>query len=93
MEKDEILIVNPYYKNRGTSRYVSLKIETLSEELKQFHSKMSEAFENINQNESRMTLDEVTINVEVSADGSIGFLGSGAKAGVKSGLTLKFKVK
>ncbi len=41
--------------------------------------------------DSRLTLDEIELSVEVNGEGEVKLLGTGGKAGTKGGITLKFK--
>ena len=40
---------------------------------------------------AKIALEEIELSVEVNAEGQLGILGSGGKAGGKGGITLKFK--
>ena len=40
-----------------------------------------------------MELDEIELSVEINGEGQVSLLGSGAKAGSKGTMTLKFKMK
>jgi hypothetical protein len=45
------------------------------------------------QPERRLHLEEIELTVEVNAEGQLGILGSGGKAGGKGGIKLKFTRK
>lgn len=69
--------------------HVSPKL--LQEQLAEFAKGMGEALEGIREIAGGFELQEVEVHAEVSADGKVSLLGSGASAGVKGGLKLVFK--
>ncbi len=77
--------------NIGT-RLVSreLPIETFQANLTVFIERLGVSLKNIQSGISNYALDEIEINIEVSASGSISLIGS-VETGATGGITLKFK--
>lgn len=70
--------------------YSKLPISTLQANLSDFITRLGTSLEHIQSNMLNYTLDEIEINIEVSATGSISLVGS-IEAGTTGGITLKFK--
>lgn len=70
--------------------YRNLPINTLQANLTDFITRLGTSFENIKTEMSNYALDEIEINVEVSASGGISLVGS-IEAGATGGIMLRFK--
>lgn len=70
--------------------YRNLPISTLQANLTDFITQLGTSLEHIQTGISNYTLDEIEINIEVSATGSISLVGA-IEAGATGGITLKFK--
>lgn len=91
INSNEILIFHQGgVETRRRNRARKISVEEFSEEVQDFYNKLSKIFEGLNnQQSSGFKLKEITINAEISASGQVGFLGTGAEAGIKGGLTFK----
>lgn len=67
-----------------------LPIDTLQKNLTEFIGRLGTSLENIQSGISNYDLDEIEINIEVSATGSISLVGA-IEAGATGGITLRFK--
>lgn len=67
-----------------------LPIDTLQKNLTEFIEKLGASLKNIQSGISNYDLDEIEINIEVSATGGISLVGS-IEAGATGGITLRFK--
>lgn len=67
-----------------------LPISTLQTNLSDFITRLAISLENVQSGISNYILDEIEINVEVSATGSISLVGA-IEAGTTGGITLRFK--
>lgn len=69
--------------------------EDLKQEMSAFLEVVEEAFDQTQaQTENKkapMRLDEIQLSVEISGEGKVSLLGTGAKAGSKGAITLRFK--
>jgi hypothetical protein len=73
---------------------VPVSVERLKVNVTHLLAVLGEVFDQAEQQpNSRISLDEIELTVEVNAEGQLGILGSGGKAGGKGGITLKFKRK
>jgi hypothetical protein len=73
---------------------VPVPVERLKANVTHLLAVLGEVFDQAeHQPNSRISLDEIELTVEVNAEGQLGILGSGGKAGGKGGITLKFKRK
>lgn len=70
--------------------YSKLPISTLQSNLSDFITRLGTSLENVQSGISNYILDEIEINIEVSATGSISLVGS-IEAGTTGGITLRFK--
>ncbi len=71
---------------------VSLSQQKLTEYISQLTGVLEGVFQQVeSQVGAKIALEEVELNVEVNAEGQLGILGTGGKAGGKGGITLKFK--
>lgn len=79
-------------KGSGGTRLVckDLPVDTLQKNLAEFIDRLGASLESIQSRISNYDLDEIEINIEVSATGSISLVGS-VEAGATGGITLKFK--
>lgn len=89
----EILIFDPQptRDRAGESSFKSVKIETLSSEMGEFYNKITTVFDNLEQSSAKWGIEEISISLEISADGKIGILGSSVSGGMKGGVVLKLK--
>lgn len=67
-----------------------IPLSDLQTNLSTFISKISLSFEKIKSTIPNYVLDEITVNVEISATGGISLIGS-VETGAAGGITLKFK--
>lgn len=70
--------------------YNRLPISTLQTNLSDFVARLATSLENVQSGISNYTLDEIEVNIEVSATGSISLVGC-IEAGTTGGITLRFK--
>ncbi|MEL6491422.1 MAG: hypothetical protein AAFQ95_15805 [Cyanobacteria bacterium J06621_3] len=66
--------------------------EKMKQEFEGFLEATEEVFSHLDKRQSMLNLDEVEIEVEVSAEGKFSLLGSGGKIGSKGAIKLKFKL-
>ncbi len=74
-------------------RLVQLPADALTKGLRSFASSLGAILGAIEEAKDGFQLDEVNVNVEISASGQFALLGSGAAAGGKAGVQLKYKRK
>lgn len=72
-------------------KYTLVASEKLAEHLKSFGSQFGKALEAVDELTGRYQLDEVTVSLEITAEGQVAILGSGVTAGGTAGLELTFK--
>jgi hypothetical protein len=86
---------NPYENTPQPSRSgIPIKAEKLEQGMAEFLRVMGNVLENAQQSAGKladMELDEIELSVEVNGEGQLSLLGSGAKAGAKGAMKLKFK--
>jgi hypothetical protein len=78
------------FVERGTK----VSVQKLEQEMASFVSVVSRLFNRAEQQadkQSGMRLDEIEISVEISGEGEVKLVGTGAKAAGKGAITLKFK--
>ena len=79
----------------NSRRRTRVRAEDLKQEMSAFLAVVEEAFDQTQAQAERkkapMRLDEIQLSVEISGEGKISLLGTGAKAGGKGAITLKFK--
>lgn len=69
-----------------------INLQKFKNHVTDFYNNMASVIDNLPEDKkSGFTLDEITINAEISASGKVGFLGSGVSAGVKGSLSFKLK--
>jgi hypothetical protein len=73
---------------------VAVPVERLKQQVNQLVEMVGLVFDQAEQQvERRLQLEEIELTVEVNAEGQLGILGSGGKAGGKGGIKLKFTRK
>lgn len=77
---------------------VAVPVERLRRQVGQLVGLVTEVFDQAErqvavQPERRLQLEEIELTVEVNAEGQLGILGNGGKAGGKGGIKLKFTRK
>jgi hypothetical protein len=76
---------------------MSIPLETLKGEVELFLANtvdmLNSAEKKIDSQQSYMQLDEVQLSIEISAEGQVNLIGTGAKTGGKGAITFKFKRK
>ncbi len=78
---------------------VAVPVERLKQQVNQLVGMVGLVFDQAEQQveqkhpERRLHLEEIELTVEVNAEGQLGILGSGGKAGGKGGIKLKFTRK
>lgn len=73
---------------------VEISVDKLEQEMGRFLHIVGRLFQRAEvevEKKSRMRLDEIELSVEINGEGKISLIGSGAKAGGKGAITLKFK--
>lgn len=93
--ENNITIVGRSYTVQAKSRDFSLlrkdiALDTLRDNLTAFLTAFSHTLDYVENSVSGFHLDEIDVNVEVSAEGSISLIGA-VQAGASGGITLKFK--
>lgn len=84
---------------RGISELVEticsskIKVKDLKKEFQSSISNISELFSDLEEYIKQFSLDEITISLEISAEGKIAILGSGVSGSLNSGIQLKFVKK
>ncbi|ACK69508.1 conserved hypothetical protein [Gloeothece citriformis PCC 7424] len=86
---------NPYAKTPQTpGNAAPVQASKLETELSKFLSVVGKVFnhaqEQVNQ-QTGLKLDEIELTVEITAEGEVKLLGTGAKTATKGGITFKFK--
>ncbi len=78
---------------KGISDAVAISAEKLEQEMTSFLQVVGRVFEKADHKAttSGMELDEVQLSVEISGEGEVKLLGSGAKAAGKGAITLTFR--
>lgn len=76
--------------NRTSTR---INAEELEANMSEFLGVIQQSFRQADRTESKMCLDEIELSIEINAEGKVGLLGNGTKAGAKGAITLKFKRK
>lgn len=82
--------------SRGVGDAVKVSAEKLEEEMTRFLQVLGKVFSQAEAQakvNSKMQLDQIELSVEISGEGEVKLLGSGAKAGGKSAIKLTFKRK
>jgi len=80
--------------SKGVGDAVKVSAQTLEQNMTHFLKVVGSLFSQAEQQakvNSKMQLDEIELSVEISADGEVKLIGSGAKAGTKGAIKLKFK--
>ncbi|MEH1836289.1 MAG: hypothetical protein V7L29_30615 [Nostoc sp.] len=80
--------------SKGVGDAVKVNAQKLEQNMTNFLKVVGSLFSQAQQQakvNSRMQLDEIELSVEISAEGEIKLIGSGAKAGSKGAIKLKFK--
>jgi hypothetical protein len=78
---------------------VAVPVERLKQQVNQLVGMVATVFDQaerqveLKQPERRLQLEEIELTVEVNAEGQLGILGNGGKAGGKGGIKLKFTRK
>ncbi|HEY9632070.1 MAG TPA: hypothetical protein V6D14_01605 [Coleofasciculaceae cyanobacterium] len=73
---------------------VEVGVEKLEQEMTHFLQVVGRLFNRAEQEASKkpgMQLDEIELSVEINGEGKVSLIGSGAKAGGKGAIKLKFK--
>ncbi|WP_200974844.1 hypothetical protein [Echinicola sp. 20G] len=68
-----------------------IDLDTLANELSEFKNKLRLVFGKEETSNSPYELDEITVLAEISSEGKVGLLGTGASVAAKASLTFKFK--
>lgn len=88
---------DPHESDRNQSEIkggrTRIKAEDLEANMGEFLEVVEQAFKKAEEPKSRMRLEELELSVEINAEGQVGLLGNGTKAGAKGAMTLKFKRK
>lgn len=82
--------------SRGVGDAVKVSAEKLEQEMTRFLQVLGKVFnqaEKQAKGNTAMQLDEIELSVEISGEGEVKLLGSGAKGGGKSAIKLTFKRK
>ena len=82
--------------SRGVGDAVKVSAEKLEQEMTRFLQVLGKVFsqaENQAKGNTAMQLEEIELSVEISGEGEVKLLGSGAKGGGKSAIKLTFKRK
>ena len=82
--------------SRGVGDAVKVSAEKLEQEMTRFLQVLGKVFSHAEAQakvNSKMQLEEIELSVEISGEGEVKLLGSGAKAGGKSAIKLTFKRK
>ena len=90
---------NPYDSPKDQDREKEIKDSrikagTLAVQMSQFVGVVNSLFSHVQkqvQPQSELTLDEITLTVEITGEGEIKLLGTGVKAAGKGAIELKFK--
>ncbi|MEH2144474.1 Pepco domain-containing protein [Nostoc sp.] len=80
--------------SKGVADAVKVSAQKLEQNMTHFLKVVGSLFNQAEQQakvNSRMQLDEIELSVEISAEGEVKLIGSGAKAGSKGAIKLKFK--
>ncbi|MEH1784795.1 hypothetical protein [Nostoc sp.] len=80
--------------SKGVGDAVKVSAQTLEQNMTHFLKVVGSLFSQAEQQakvNSKMQLDEIELSVEISVDGEVKLIGSGAKAGSKGAIKLKFK--
>ncbi|MEH2182373.1 Pepco domain-containing protein [Nostoc sp.] len=80
--------------SKGVGDAVKVSAQKLEQNMTHFLKVVGSLFSQAEQQakvNSRMQLDEIELSVEISAEGEVKLIGSGAKAGSKGAIKLKFK--
>lgn len=78
----------------STKQKVEINVNKLEHEMGRFLQVVHRLFYRAEQEsgqKSGMQLDEIELSVEINGEGQVSLIGSGAKAGGKGAITLKFK--
>lgn len=77
---------------KGPSLYVvkELSVDTIRKNLLDLSETLDSVLEDIGQSNGKFSLEEISLNVEISGSGKIQLIGA-VEAGVKGGITLTFK--
>ncbi|MHC5611857.1 MAG: Pepco domain-containing protein [Nostoc sp.] len=73
---------------------IEISVDKLEQEMGRFLHIVHRLFQRAEQEadkKSGMQLDEIELSVEINGEGKVSLIGSGAKAGGKGAITLKFK--
>jgi hypothetical protein len=71
---------------------VPVSVQRLKQQVTHLLGVLTEVFDQADrQPNAKIELEEIELTVEVNAEGQLGILGNGGKAGGKGGITLKFK--
>ena len=70
-----------------------VEVDKLKREMKGFLQAMREMLDEADPPDSKMSLDEVELSVEINGEGQVSLFGVGGKAGGKGGMIFKFKRK
>lgn len=79
----------------GAAKYkVEISADKLEQEMSQFLQIVSRLFKRAEvetEKKPGMHLDEIELSIEINGEGKVSLIGSGAKAGAKGAIMLKFK--
>ena len=78
----------------GVPQAVKVSTQKLEAEMSRFVKIVSKLFSHAEEQvnpQSGLQLDEIEVSVEINGEGEVKLLGTGGKAGMKGGITLKFK--
>jgi len=81
--------------SEGATKYkVEISTDKLEQEMGRFLQIVSRLFKRAEietEKKPGIHLDEIELSVEINGEGKVSLIGSGAKAGAKGAITLKFK--
>ncbi|HEY9740596.1 MAG TPA: hypothetical protein V6C90_08905 [Coleofasciculaceae cyanobacterium] len=72
---------------------VAVPVEKLKKEITDFLQVVGDLFQQAEQQQPEMQLDEIELSVEINTEGQVSLFGIGGKNGDKGAITLKFKRK
>ncbi|GAB4475964.1 MAG: hypothetical protein OHK0037_37410 [Elainellaceae cyanobacterium] len=89
---------NPYGEPgfAGRTQRTPVSTDTLEQNMSSFLSRMGRVLSRARQSAAEvagMELEEIVLSVEVSGEGQVNLLGTGARVGTSGGMTLTFRAK
>lgn len=76
---------------KSGKKQTRIEAEQLKQNVSEFLEVVEEAFDKAEKPKSKMQLDEIELSIEISGSGKVSLLGTGAEAGAKGAIKLKFK--